>query len=186
LQTTMSLLNMQTSYLSSDDAKEAIRNSQRRMYAMSLIHQKLYQSDNLTSINMKTYIDELVHYLKESYRTDKIKFNVFSESIELDLAQAIPLGLIINEAVTNSIKYAFPDKASGEIDIKFKSRAINSFILVVADNGIGMLDKTEKDQTNTLGLNLIKGLSSQINGKLEIRGNSGLSLTIVFENDIIG
>lgn len=109
LQIVISLLNTQSAYLDNEDALVAIRNSQNRMHAMSLIHQKLYQSDNLAEIDMKWYIKELVDYMIECFGTDnKIQFTLETEAIKLDVAQAVPLGLILNEAISNVIKYAFP------------------------------------------------------------------------------
>jgi two-component sensor histidine kinase len=118
LQTTISLLNMQSAYLSNDEALAAIRNSQRRMQAMSLIHQKLYQSETMTHVKMSDYVAELVSFLKESFGGSKeINFELNIQLAMLDVTQAIPLGLIINEAVTNAIKYAFPRNQKGKISM---------------------------------------------------------------------
>jgi two-component sensor histidine kinase len=183
MQTTMSLLNMQTSYLSNPDAIDAIRNSQRRMYAMSIVHQKLYQSENLATIEMQNYVQELIGYLKESFAVgDDITFELQLQPIELDLALAIPVGLIINEVVTNAIKYAFPGKRRGHIMIGFERGSKDTFSLCVADNGIGVPDSLFFGQGNSLGLNLIKGLTDQIQGQLEVIGAPGMSLRITFKN----
>ncbi len=183
LQTTMSLLNMQTAYLSNIDAIDAINSSQRRMHAMALVHQELYHSANLASINMKVYIRELVNYLGESFeRSGEIKFDLLTEAIQLDLAMAIPIGLIINEAVTNCIMYAFPDSKSGTITIKFTIGVNDDFILSVSDNGIGLPKSINHETTRSLGLNLIKGLTDQIQGSLEIQGLHGMQITITFKN----
>jgi two-component sensor histidine kinase len=183
MQTTMSLLNMQTNYLSNTDAIDAIRSSQRRMYAMSIVHQKLYQSENLATIEMQAYIEELIGYLKESFEVgDDIQFELHLRPVELDLGLAIPAGLIINEAVTNAIKYAFPDKKKGNIAIRFEPGINDTFSLCVADNGIGVPDLLFFGEGNTLGLNLIRGLTDQIQGQLEVLGTPGMSLRITFKN----
>lgn len=183
MQTTMSLLNMQTSYLSNTDAIDAIRNSQRRMYAMSIVHQKLYQSENLATIDMPAYIKELVSYLKESFQVAaEIKFEMHLKFSELDLALAIPVGLIINEAVTNAIKYAFPGKKEGKITIRFGPVDKDTFSLCIADNGVGLPEPRFFEPGNSLGLNLIKGLADQIQGELEMLGTPGMSLKVTFKN----
>lgn len=182
LQTTISLLNMQSAYLSNDEALAAIRNSQRRMQAMSLIHQKLYQSETMTHVQMADYITELVAYLKESFHGSReINFVLHIEPIMLEVTQAIPLGLIINEAVTNAIKYAFPENEKGNISISLKKNIESLFDLVIADNGVGMPRDFElNDQHDSLGLNLIRGLTDQINGELNIINKNGTSLRMTF------
>ena len=107
----MSLLNSQSAYINNEPALTAIHDSQHRVHAMSLIHQKLYSSENVSSIDISLYIRELVSYLADSFNTgQRIRFEFDVEPLELDVSQAVPLGLILNEAITNSIKYAFPMK----------------------------------------------------------------------------
>src|SRR5579872_1472485 len=104
LQIAMSLLNTQTFYLDNEKAVEAIRQSRNRMYAMSLIHQRLYQADNLELIHMDGYVPELIAYIEDSFASNRnIHFRTDVDPVQLDVAQAVPIGLIINEAVTNSI-----------------------------------------------------------------------------------
>ena len=182
LQTTMSLLNMQTAYLSNSEAIAALQNSQQRMYAMSLVYQKLYQSDNFSTIHMKDYIQELASYLMEGFIVaGEIEFQLALEEIELDLARAIPVGLIINEAVSNSIKYAFPDERKGCISIRFLMTGANELMLSVSDNGIGLPETLDYELSHSLGLNLIIGLTSQLQGDIEIKKPPGMCLTIRFK-----
>jgi two-component sensor histidine kinase len=187
LQTSMSLLNMQSAYIDNEVALETIRNSQRRMHTMSLIHQKLYQSEKLTSINMAIYIDELTIYLKESFiGHGNISFELLVESFELDIAQALPLGLIINEAVTNAIKYAFPDNCKGIIYIFLEKTPDKQYILTIKDNGIGLPNAFDIESNSSLGMNLMRGLSGQLQGDFNIRNNSGTQITITIgEADLI-
>jgi two-component system, sensor histidine kinase PdtaS len=181
LQTTMSLLNMQSSYLSNTDAIDAIQNSQRRMHSMSLVHQTLYRSDSIAMINMKTYINELLIYLKESFqKSEEIKVDLKIQSIELDTAIAIPIGLIINEAVTNALKYAFPGNRKGRITIRFEADLDDNIKFSIADDGIGIPEHIFFEPANSLGINLIKGLTEQINGTLDFQGTSGTLLTVTF------
>ncbi len=111
LQIVISLMNIQARHLESGEALHAIRESQSRMNTMSLIHQKLYQSPSLVSIDMFTYINELVNYLIKSFGRDKkIDAVIDIANVELDVSQVVPIGLILNEAITNSMKYAFTEK----------------------------------------------------------------------------
>ena len=108
LQMVISLLNSQSIYLNDEAAVVAIQESQRRMHAMSLIHQKLYQSENVGVIDMRAYINEFISYLKDIFETgSSIRFEQDVDPIKLDVGQAVPVGLILNEVITNSIKYAF-------------------------------------------------------------------------------
>lgn len=182
LQIVISLLNTQSAYLDNEDALVAIRNSQNRMHAMSLIHQKLYQSDNLAEIDMNWYIRELVDYMRECFSTDKqIEFIVDTDVIKLDVAQAVPLGLILNEAISNTIKYAFPDQRKGNVTITFKLVPGNFCELKIADNGIGLPDDFDAESSTSLGMSLMTGLSEQINGELKMKNAEGLSLQVRFK-----
>ncbi len=181
LQIVISLLNTQSAYLDNEDALMAIQNSQHRMHAMSLIHQKLYQSDNLANIDMSWYIHELINYMKECFDTDKnIHFVLEVEKTYLDVAQAVPMGLIINEAVNNAIKYAFPEDRKGEVRIVLKNTGENNYKLQIADNGVGLPEDFEETERDSLGMNLMIGLSDQIDGVFEMKNDNGLKITITF------
>jgi two-component sensor histidine kinase/tetratricopeptide (TPR) repeat protein len=180
LQTVISLLNSQSAHLDNEMALSAIKNSQHRIHSMSLIHQKLYKSDNISTINMHNYIEELVEYLKESFNTgQRIRFEVNVAPLELDVAQAIPLGLILNEAITNSIKYAFPDDNTGLIAITLEENNGNYYLLTIADNGIG-IDNVSEERINSFGMKLIEGLSEDIEGDFSLETNKGTILKIRF------
>ena len=180
LQIVISLLNTQSAYLKNEDALQAIQNSQHRMHAMSIIHQKLYQTENLSGIDMSWYIKELVNYLKISFDTEnKIEFNLEVEPIELNLAQAVPLGLIMNEAITNAIKYAFPD-GKGIIDIELKEISNLKNRLSILDNGIGLQPEFHNLERDSLGMSLMMGLTEQLDGVFEINSERGVLITIEF------
>lgn len=188
LQIVISLLNTQSAYLDNDDALLAIRNSQNRMHAMSLIHQKLYQSDNLAQIDMDWYIKELVDYMQECFGTDrKIQFELENEPIKLDVAQAVPLGLILNEAISNTIKYAFPEGRKGKVFISFQITDGENCELRIADNGVGLPDGFDADSSDSLGMSLMTGLTVQLNGELDMWNDNGLVLRIKFsKHDELG
>lgn len=185
LQIVISLLNTQSAYINNQDAMAAIQNSQHRMYAMSLIHQKLYQSDNLSTIDMKWYIRELVSYMRESFDIDKkIRFIIEAEDLNLDVAQAVPLGLILNEAITNAIKYAFPTNGIGTISIILEHPEDSHCTLLLTDSGVGLPAGFDEDSLNSLGMNLMKGLTDQLNGTFKMQNNKGLSVGITFPVNI--
>lgn len=184
LQIVISLLNSQSAFLENEDAILAIQNSQHRMHAMSLIHQKLYQSGNLASIDMLWYIQELVNYMKDSFGTDKkVFFSIDADQINLDVAQAVPLGLILNEAITNAIKYAFGGNRKGKVVILFKKQNNDSFLLKISDNGIGLPVDFDPETTESLGMSLMRGLSEQLDGSFEVDSTDGLTISVLFKNN---
>jgi two-component sensor histidine kinase len=184
LHTVICLLESQAAYLE-NDALKAVENSQHRIYAMSLIHQKLYQSDDIKTIDMAKYIPELVKYLEDSFDvSEQIQFRLSIDPVSLNISHAIPLGLIINEAVSNSIKYAFPGKRNGEISISMIDSG-EQIKLELADNGIGMPLNTNETETNSLGLELIKGLSEDIDGNISFDVTKGTRITIMFRPDAL-
>jgi len=184
LHTVCSLLGIQSEFLK-DDALKAVENTQHRIYAMSLIHQKLYMSDVVKTINMADYLPELTHYLKDSFGDkQRIKYELNIQSVHLDVGRAVPLGLMINEAVTNSIKYAFPNKKEGVISINMTE--VDSVItLIIADNGTGFIKKSETDQYQSLGLKLIMGLSQDIDADTTIDSENGTRICISFKSGMM-
>jgi two-component sensor histidine kinase len=182
LQIVMSLLSTQSAYLQSDDAIEAILESENRVQSIALIHQKLYSSDNPASISMPGYVSDLTLQLSQAFDTTKrkIRFRQFIEEIYIDLSQAVPLGLILNEAITNAIKYAF-DADGGEISIMFKRTEPDWVILSVADNGKGMPVDFDIRSAKSLGMEMMQGLSGQLRGTFNISNHPGTSIQIEFK-----
>lgn|GEM_PF-1502184 len=180
LHTIMNLLEFQSAYLH-DDALDAIRNSQSRIFSMSLIHQKLYQTDDdVKTIDMAVYIPELVSYLKECFgmhRNCHIDMDL-EHSIIFYVEEAVPLGLIINEAVTNSMKYAFTADKPGVITISMKSSGVDTYELILADNGRGLGADFDLDKVTSLGFQLIKGLSEQLGAQLKLVNENGLKMVL--------
>ncbi|MBS7234014.1 sensor histidine kinase [Flavobacterium psychroterrae] len=175
------LLASQSEFLKNEEAVEAINSSQNRIHAMSLIHQKLYQSENLSIIDMPSYIFELAEYLKDSFEIRKsIRFVMDIDSFNLPLSHSIPIGLIFNEAVTNAIKYAFPDHKNGVITISLKTNDNKNYALIIQDNGIGLLDDFDPYNSPSLGIKLMSGLSDDIRGKFQILSENGTKITLEF------
>lgn len=181
LQIVMSLLNSQAVYINNDAALTAIHDSKRRVYAISLIHQKLYQDENTSTIGMPGYINELLHHLRDSFDTDnRITFEQHIGPLDLDISQAIPLGLIINECIVNSIKYAFPNGRKGVVRISLQTAGEEHLLLHISDNGVGLPEGFDTMEHSSLGLDLIKGLARQLQGNLDIQSDDGVHITIRF------
>ena len=186
LQIVISLLNTQSLYLDNDKALEAIRESQHRMFSISLIHQKLYQTENLTCIDMFDYITDLTGYLRECFDTAKnILIMLEVEPICLDVAQAVPIGLILNEAVTNAIKHAFTPKIKGTIVIGLNGIDNENIKLSIADNGKGLPHDFNIADCNSLGMSLMSGLSKQLGGQLKLSNEEGLYMQVIFSKKIL-
>jgi two-component sensor histidine kinase len=176
-----SLLNLQSRHIKDKAALDVFRESQNRADSMALIHERLYGSTDLKRIDFGDYISTLSTQLFHTYVTDprriKLKLNV--ENLMVDINTTVPLGLILNELVTNSIKYAFPEGKSGEIKIEFNKKD-DEFILIVSDNGVGFPKNIDFRETDSLGLQLVNNLTSQINGKVELNVKNGTEFTIKF------
>jgi two-component sensor histidine kinase len=180
----ISLLESQALYLESD-ALKAMESSKHRIFSMSLIHQKLYLSDNVKTIDMSVYLPELVNYLRDSFDAGKyIHFSLEVDPVQLSVSQAVPLALVLNEAITNSVKYAFPGKRLGEISVEMRQTGEN-IELIIMDNGVGMVKATKDTDPDSLGLKLIRGLIKEINGQIQFENNNGTIITISFEIDLI-
>src|SRR5688572_5031396 len=178
LHTIICLLESQAMYLDKD-ALQAIEKSQHRIYAMSLIHQKLYQNEDLQVIDMHIYLEEFIGYLKDSFDTKGIDFIIHVDPVQLNLQQAIPVALIINEGVTNAIKYAFEYQSDPKIWISM-TETDETVKLTIKDNGRGFEIKAE-DEGKSLGMQLIKGLGKELKGTVSIYTKGGTQLIIDFK-----
>jgi two-component sensor histidine kinase len=178
LQIIMSLLNSQSAFLKDNAAIAAIRTSKQRVSAMSLIHKRLYTEEELSGICLRDYVMELVEFLKESFQLDReVKFMITVERLKIDATTAIPLGLILNEAIANAIRHAFPS-GTGEITIDIgidQQRQIN---VMVKDNGVGMPLSFSFENTGSFGIKLIRGLAGELNGNLTL-GNGDANGTML-------
>jgi two-component system, sensor histidine kinase PdtaS len=185
LQIVMSLLNFQSAYIENEPALNAIHESEHRVYAMSLIHQKLYNAENVASIDMSAYIRELVTYLGDSFNIgQRIRFELRIAPLELDVSQAVPLGLILNEAITNSIKYAFPEGRKGLVTIELSKAHDTNYLLCIADNGIGIPTDLSAKKPGSLGMSLMAGLAADLDGTFEIENKGGTLIKIAFAHDL--
>ncbi|MEL7161972.1 MAG: sensor histidine kinase, partial [Bacteroidota bacterium] len=180
LQVIASLLSLQRRALEDAGAINAMRESQGRVEAMGLIHQKLYQGNNIAAVDMSEYLTDLTETLLDAYRLDdRVELNLEVDRLQLDVDTAIPLGLIINELLTNSLKYAFPDARDGKISIDLVRENAGELRLTVADNGVGAADAAQPKGT-AFGGNLVELLARKLRGRLEISTARGYSTTLRF------
>jgi len=181
MQVITSLIKLQSYSLTNDHAIAQFAECERRVRSMALVHELLYQSHNLESINASGYIHKLASDIISSSNLQKnVKLDISVESIELDLDTAIPCGLIINELVTNSMKYAFKLQEQGTITISLLVSPDSRYILTVSDNGIGLPDTFDCSGSDTLGMQLVSVLVQQIEGNLKISGENGTHFEICF------
>ena len=182
LQIISSLFNLQSNYVN-EGSKDILLVSQSRVKSMAMIHEKLYQSPDLTHINIKDYIESFVSNLFYLYKVKKgvIEPQITVDNIEMGIDTAIPLGLIINELVNNSLKHAFPEgKEGGKIQISLKKED-ELFTLKIVDNGVGMPEKEKIENTKSLGLQLVSNLVNQLDGTMKISGTDGTEVKVLFE-----
>jgi two-component sensor histidine kinase/tetratricopeptide (TPR) repeat protein len=182
LQIIMSLLSTHSIYLENNDALKAIQESQDRVQSIALIHQKLYSGDNLASINIGDYVSDLVYHLADGFNTvaKNITFVQSIDQIHIDLSQAVPLGLILNEAITNSIKYAF-GKSGGQISIHLLKLDEKRIKISIEDNGKGLPEDFSIRSSHSMGMEMMKGLSKQLRGVFAISSNVGTIVSIEFD-----
>ncbi len=181
LQIISSLLNLQSSYINDEKAYEYFQESQNRIKSMALIHEKLYRPKDLTKINFSDYLQDLISYLSAMYRKDNhtIIFETEIDDVYINMDIAINLGLIINELVSNSLKYAFPNNRSGNISINLQDKN-QKLVLSVYDDGVGFPEDFDLNKNNSLGLQLVKAFTQQLKGNLDIDDKIGTKINITF------
>ncbi len=179
LQIISSLLNLQANFLKDHHTKSLLKDSQNRIKSMSLIHQKLYKEDSLTGIDTQTYFTDLIENLMYSYGIDqsKVKVNLQIEKMILDVDTAIPLGLLVNEMVTNAFKHGL-DPDQGQFDFVFRKENNNLHIKIM-DNGKGINDLQNIEQTNSYGTKLIAALQKKLKAEIKYISQKGLQIDII-------
>ncbi len=177
LQIILSLINLDRNYES--DPENILNDTEHRIYAMALLHEKMYGSESFSNVNMKDYIESLVNSLFDVYLSD-IKLHSNIEPIDLNMDHSIPLGLIINELVTNSITHAFGVDLVGNLYIEFKKESDN-YILIVRDDGVGLPNDFDLDNLDSLGLIVVQNLTVQLGGNLSIIDCEGTGFKIEFK-----
>jgi len=188
LQIITTLLDLQFESIDDERTLRALRDSQDRIKALALVHEKLYQSSDLGSIDFAEYIEKLARFLCSTYMTDpeRITLKVDAGHLPLEIERAIPCGLIVNELVSNAFKHAFPDGRKGEITIHLHSEDDGQIWLTVTDNGTGLAPGVDFRDTATLGLQLVNMLTKQLAGEIELRNENGASFTLSFPGTLGG
>ncbi len=182
LQIISSLLKLQATYITDPTALEYFRISQDRVKSMALIHQQLYRSTDLSSINFGDYLRHLTTHLFQAYGVNEnnIRLNIDAKNIYIGIDTAIPCGLLINELISNSLKHAFPNNRKGRIIIRMELKDENTYLLTVSDNGVGFPEDIDFRNTKSLGMQLVITLTDQIDGKIELIRDSGTIFNISF------
>jgi two-component sensor histidine kinase len=180
----ISLLESQSRYLNNPAAQAALRDTQNRVHAVFLLHQKLYGATAGTSVDAVLYVTELICHLCETIETKNngiiITQKIDPEPVSIDAAEMLPLAIIINESITNAIKHAFPAGRKGHIHLSLKKDPSGEVRLQVRDNGVGLPFQLRPDDDHSLGLSLINGLVAQVHGTWTIENDGGAILTVQF------
>lgn len=168
LQTVSSLLSLQSRSIEDPRMKSLLKSSQNRVISMAMVHEMLYMREDLSRIEYKTYVQELSEYLVRSVKgaENKVTLNIDIPDIKLGIDTAIPLGLLINEALTNALKYGIQEDTEGEINIALKKEADEDYVLNIGDNGVGFPAQVDHKNTRSLGLKLIHNLARQLKGSI--------------------
>jgi PAS domain S-box-containing protein len=183
LQVISSLLRLQAAGVRDGSALEMFHESQNRIRSMALIHEKLYQSADLSRVEFGSYVRDLLDLLMRSYSVrPRVEVDLAVGNASLSIEQAVPLGLILNELISNCLKHAFPNGRAGRISVALKAPGAGSLKLKVADDGVGLPAQVDPRRAATLGMQLIRTLAEQIGGRLELRRGTGTEFAVSFPN----
>ena len=185
MQVIISLMNLQSANINDEKSKDIINDMQNRIYSMAIVHKKLYESQNLSSINLKDYIIELSNLLLKSFTTfsDKINLDLTLDDVMVSIDTAIPCGLVLNELITNSIKHAFPDDRKGIIKILLKKLENEYINIIVSDNGIGALPNFLDISKKRIGIRCIFSIiENQLDGNVKFDTSNGFLCNITIKD----
>ncbi|MCX6290884.1 MAG: PAS domain-containing protein [Bacteroidetes bacterium] len=183
LQIIISLLNLQSGYIKDEQTLKAVKDGQNRVRSMALVHEKFYQADELTEINFREYVEKLNQFLFQSYgdKTDRVKLVIEADDVAFDMDTAMPCGLLINEIVSNSLKYAFPGDRTGEIKIELKKLPEQKIRMSISDDGAGLPENFDVEHAESLGMQLITALANQLDGELQVSREKGTKFSVFFK-----
>jgi PAS domain S-box-containing protein len=181
----ISLLNFQLRRNEDPELARMIRDIQLRIRSMALIHEHLYKSENLDRIPLASYIQSLSAIILSAFSGQRVKLSTQLDPIDVSIETALPIGLMLNELLTNAFKYAFPGNNEGTIDILLQKGSDNTYLLTVKDNGIGLPETFSPDSEKSLGMYIIRLLAEQLDGSVEIERSNGTTFTIRFVNILI-
>jgi len=180
LQFISSLLALQSDHVQDSKALDALQEGQDRVQSMALIHQNLYQDDNLTGVDVQDYFVKLIQNLFDSYNIhpERIKLDLNIQALDLDVDSVIPIGLIVNELVSNSLKYAFPEKRQGQITVSLSEQE-NELVLTVEDDGIGMDENIMNNLGASFGYKLIEVFKDQLKAEMNLSSDNGTKVEMI-------
>jgi two-component sensor histidine kinase len=181
LQILSSVLSLQSQNVKDEDALQAIKSSESRVNAMALIHKKLYRDDNSRTIDMKDYLQELGDYLVHTYgfTKDRLQLQIHCDAVSIDVDKAIPIGLILNELVSNALKYAFDKHAAPILEIRLQEQRAGEVSIDVRDNGVGISPQKTREGSGSFGLKMVKMLIKELKGKVDVETQAGTAYHIV-------
>lgn len=184
LQVISSIINLQAEQTPDPRIQEIFDDTRARVRSIALVHEKLYESSDLSNIPLQEYLEGLIGHLVETFgsRAHGISTELTIEPVSLNIDTAVNCGLIITELVSNSLKYAFKDGSQGKIGISFESLGDN-FVLTICDNGLGLPKDFDLQKTKTLGLTLVTGLAKELSGTLIMHSNRGAEFVITFPKE---
>ena len=184
LQVISGLLELQNISVTDESVKLALQEGQNRIQSVALVHKMMYQSENVSKVNMEQYLEELLQVLELSYADSRknIKTLINAKGIDFDVTLAVPISLIVNEAVCNAYKHAFENKKSGNIEVIISKEKETSYTLLIKDDGVGLPETFDIKQLKSIGFDLIYGLARQLKGKLTVNGITGTEIKIVFSS----
>ena len=182
LQVISSILNLQTSYVSDEGTLEILRESQNRIKSMSFVHEALYRNTDMSHIDFSEYIETITRSLIQSYSIQTLPVEFVQElgEVELSLDQAIPCGLIVNELVTNALKYAYEGIKQPQLRVRLLEKN-NRLTVLVSDNGVGLPKDFQYEESDSLGIQLVYTLTNQLDGEIRVDNSKGTSFTISFD-----
>lgn len=183
LQLINSLLSLQSRKINNEEISSVLVDIKNRVNSIALIHEKLYQADDLSSIDFAEYIRILTDHLAHSYpdRVSAVKLDIDQEKVFLEVSKAIPCALIVNELVTNAMKYAFPAGRRGEINVSLITAGSDKISLTVADKGVGIPGSIDINNPETLGMQIVQALVKQLKGTIKVDRKQGTKITIEFQ-----
>ncbi|MBC7361992.1 MAG: PAS domain S-box protein [Candidatus Aminicenantes bacterium] len=183
MQVISSLLNLQAHYVNNPEFTSIIKECQNRIRSMALVHEHLYQSKNLASINFADYLGKLIIHLYNVHqiKQEKVELEIETDDLFLEIGVAIPLGLLASEIISNSFKHAFPGERKGKVRVRLKEISPSHYQLEISDNGVGLPPEVDPVDSKSFGLQLISLLSDQIGGKIEVDRTAGTRFVVSFE-----
>jgi len=184
LQVISGLLELQNISVTDESVKLALKEGQNRIQSVALVHKMMYQSENVSKVNMQNYLEELLQVLELSYASSQKNTQtvINAKGVDLDITLAVPISLIVNEAVCNAYKHAFENKKLGNIKVTINKEKDTSYSLLIKDDGIGLPNGFDVKKLKSIGFDLIHGLARQLKGKLTVNSTEGTEIKITFSS----